>query len=103
MSQPHFHEMVLQKAAAIQGMEPPSLLPQHDESELVEAFQGSGHAKAAADRHLLLAALSELEQRGWMKLRKVMGPWAWQVTPSGIDKATYLSQQSADYEKNREK
>lgn len=91
------------KGAAVQGETPPTFIPQHSESELVEAMKGTDHEATAADRGVLLTALTELESRGWMKLHKVMGPWSWQVTPAGVDKASDLAEQQRKMEREREK
>jgi uncharacterized protein (TIGR02391 family) len=103
MSSLQFHEVVLLMAAELQGAEPPNLVPQHQESELMDGLQRTEVAKNAADRNVLLAALTELENRGWMKLLKVMGPWSWQMTASGLDKATKLNQQLQREAGDREK
>jgi len=103
MTPQHFHEVVLLKGAEIQGHEPPAFIPQHAESELVQALRDTEFAESGADRSALLTALGELENRGWMKLHKVAGPWSWQLTPAGVDKATNLSAQLEQQTKNSEK
>jgi hypothetical protein len=90
-----FHERVLIEAARIQGNEL-DVIPNRPESDLrVMAEGASGESSTdwhtSRDRELLLAALSEGERRGWMRLLKVMGPWGWTVTATGLEKAHQLT------------
>lgn len=85
-----FADHVLLKAAAIQGDNPPSMIPTYPEADLCTVFVGTPYEASAVDRGSLLAALTELKDRGWVKLLEVMGPWHWQVTGAGLDRAEQL-------------
>jgi uncharacterized protein (TIGR02391 family) len=88
-----FVDHVLLKARDIQGNRPPDMLPQHAESDLTSAFAGSPYEVSAQDRGVLLKAMQELKSRGWMELIEVMGPWSWQLTDAGLNRADQVDQE----------
>src|SRR5665213_831606 len=98
-----FYESLLLRAAEIQGDGPPSMIPQQSEQVLSMAFTGTPLWEHAANRDTLLRALSDLEDKGWMQLIKVMGPWSWQVTTPGLDRATQIRRDDERAEQTKEK
>jgi hypothetical protein len=79
------------------------MIPGESEEALVAAFAGTAHAEYAANRDTLLRALSDLDDKGWMRLIKVMGPWSWQVTSSGMERAAQLRKEDERSGQNKEK
>jgi hypothetical protein len=98
-----FYESVLVRAAGIQGERPPGMIPDGSEIILGSAFAGTPLAQYATNRDTLLKALTDLEDKGWMQLIKVSGPWAWQVTNAGLDRAAQIKKEEERAQQNREK
>lgn len=88
-----FADHVLLKAKEIQGDVPPGMVPVFPESDLSTAFVGTAYEASATDRGTLLKAMKELKDRGWMELIEVQGPWSWQLTGAGSDRADQLIEQ----------
>jgi len=98
-----FFESLLLRAAEIQGDGPPGLLPTQTEQVLSMAFTGTPLWEHATNRDTLLRALSDLEHKGWMQLIKVFGPWSWQVTTPGMERAAQIRKEEERSEQTKEK
>ncbi len=98
-----FYESLLLRAAEIQGDGPPSMLPQQSDQALSMAFAGTPLWEHATNRDTLLRALSDLEDKGWMQLLKVHGPWSWQVTTPGMERVAQIRMEEERAEQAKEK
>ena len=85
------HERLLLAAADAQGDAPIGPVALHSESELADFIAAEG-----IERMALIGAFTECERRGWMEFIKVMGPWHWQVSYSGLEAADQMRQEDSE-------
>jgi hypothetical protein len=79
------------------------MLPQQSDHVLSVAFTGTPLWEHATNRDTLLRALCDLEDKGWVQLIKVGGPWSWQVTTPGLDRAAQIRKEDERAEQTKEK